>query len=270
MGLRIGMVARLTGLSPSGIRYYEERGIVSPSHERDGAYRSFAIADVAKLLDCRNYRACGLSTEEVADVLTTPSEIEAAKRLDECGLRIRAQIRNLENLEGFIQQRVSALRGAASTGQVDLVDSPSMYWMPLWLPDGDEASEAGIPSDDDGFAIPFADSSLIFPEQEFFPDSAASGLIMPRVGYGIQRRFASRPPRGEQVAFIPSCLALHMQVEIGEDFSLDVAQLASAKERMRKDGLVCDGRPFTHRLITSYGSRPIRIDEIWIPVRRIP
>ena len=68
--LKIGIVSKLSGFSPSGIRYFEERGIVSPSHGRDGTYRSFDLPDVARLLECRNYRECGCDTAEIAALLS--------------------------------------------------------------------------------------------------------------------------------------------------------------------------------------------------------
>ena len=68
--LKIGVVSKLSGFSPSGIRYFEERGIVSPSHGRDGTYRSFDLPDVARLLECRNYRECGCDTAEIAALLS--------------------------------------------------------------------------------------------------------------------------------------------------------------------------------------------------------
>ena len=68
--LKIGIVSKLSGFSPSGIRYFEERGIVSPSHGRAGTYRSFDLPDVARLLECRNYRECGCDTAEIAALLS--------------------------------------------------------------------------------------------------------------------------------------------------------------------------------------------------------
>lgn len=70
MDFKIGVVSKLSGFSPSGIRYFEERGIVSPSHGRDGTYRSFDLPDVARLLECRNYRECGCDTAEIAALLS--------------------------------------------------------------------------------------------------------------------------------------------------------------------------------------------------------
>ena len=87
MDLRIGAVAKMTGLSPSGIRFLEEQGLLSPSGGRKGSYRSYSLADVSTLLDYRNYRKCGLAQEEILRLLRSEGEGAAPaifeKRCDE-------------------------------------------------------------------------------------------------------------------------------------------------------------------------------------------
>ena len=84
--LKIGVVSKLSGFSPSGIRYFEERGIVSPSHGRDGTYRSFDLPDVARLLECRNYRECGCDTAEIANLLSHGSLCDVVASLYVAGV----------------------------------------------------------------------------------------------------------------------------------------------------------------------------------------
>lgn len=168
MALKIGTVSKLTGFSPSGIRYYEEKGIINPSHGSNGTYRSFDFQDVALLLECRNLRECGCSTTETVSAITTNDELESVKALRECGKRLRAEIQRKELLEGFLQQRICALESAlGKTKTVQVRESPAFYWTPLWLPGKNENIEAAIPGEDSGFIIPFADSSLLLPQDVF-------------------------------------------------------------------------------------------------------
>ena len=62
--MKIGTLSRMTGFSASGIRFYEEAGLLHP--EREGTYRSYSVSDAARLLDCRNLRECGCSMKETA------------------------------------------------------------------------------------------------------------------------------------------------------------------------------------------------------------
>ena len=69
MEFKIGAVSKMTGLSPSGIRFLEEQGLLSPSGGRKGSYRSFSLADVSTLLDYRNYRKCGFTQDEILTLI---------------------------------------------------------------------------------------------------------------------------------------------------------------------------------------------------------
>lgn len=269
MTLKIGTVSKLTGFSPSGIRYYEEKGIISPSHGSNGTYRSFNFEDVALLLECRNLRECGCSTTETVSAITTNDELESVKALRECGKRLRAEIKRKELLEGFLQQRICALESTLEkTRTVQIRESPAFYWAPLWLPGKNENIEAAIPGEDSGFIIPFADSSLLLPQDVFDTNiSTESKSLETTVGYGIDRKFAPTPPEFRSLEFFPTQHALYTQIEVQSDFSIETSQLAPITKTMRKFDLVCCGRPITHRIITLHDNRLRRFDEIWVPVR---
>lgn len=269
MTLKIGTVSKLTGFSPSGIRYYEDKGIISPSHGRNGTYRSFDFEDVALLLECRNLRECGCSTAETVSAITTNNGSESVEALRECGKRLRNEIQRKELLEGFLQQRICALESAlAKTKAVLVRESPAFYWTPLWLPDKNEGIEAAIPGEDSGFAIPFADSSLLLSQDIFNANSLSrQSIVETTVGYGIDRKFASAPPEFRSLEFFPAQHSLYTQIEVQEDFSIEASQLAPIADTMRKLDLECCGRPITHRIMTLHDSKPRRFDEIWVPVR---
>ena len=102
MDLKIGAVAKMTGLSPSGIRFLEEQGLLSPSGGRKGSYRSYSLTDVSTLLDYRNYRKCGLSQEAILHLLRSEDggAVSAIfeRRCDELDMRI---IRSLLDHESY-------------------------------------------------------------------------------------------------------------------------------------------------------------------------
>ena len=66
--MRIGEVARATGVSPRLLRYYEERGLLRPSRSNSDQriYEHDAIQRVAQI---RDLLAAGLSTERIFDLL---------------------------------------------------------------------------------------------------------------------------------------------------------------------------------------------------------
>lgn len=66
---KISTMARLTGLSSEGIRFYQRKGLIKPSIvDENNHYRYYSIEDVCRLLEFRNLREIGLSLEEILNL----------------------------------------------------------------------------------------------------------------------------------------------------------------------------------------------------------
>lgn len=59
----ISDIARLFGLSPSGLRYYESLGLISPQYTESGR-RKYTQKNLSELMYVRFLRSLGISTEE--------------------------------------------------------------------------------------------------------------------------------------------------------------------------------------------------------------
>ncbi|MET9401417.1 MerR family transcriptional regulator [Kitasatospora sp. NPDC002965] len=66
--MRIGELARLTGVSTRLLRYYEEQGLLSPARSAAG-YREYAEGDAIRVRQVRSLLAAGLSTRVIASIL---------------------------------------------------------------------------------------------------------------------------------------------------------------------------------------------------------
>ncbi len=87
--MRIGTVARRTGVSVRLLRYYEEQGLLRPVRGANG-YREYAESDVTAVSHIRSLLAAGLPTAVIARVLhcvhddgtpsTCPAMIENLRR----------------------------------------------------------------------------------------------------------------------------------------------------------------------------------------------
>jgi DNA-binding transcriptional MerR regulator len=66
--MRIGALARATGVSTRLLRYYEEQGLLSPVRGTNG-YREYAESDVALVSRIRFLLAAGLPIAVIAQVL---------------------------------------------------------------------------------------------------------------------------------------------------------------------------------------------------------
>jgi DNA-binding transcriptional MerR regulator len=67
----IGEAADRLGLRPSALRYYDERGLVSPSHRRSGR-RMYAADELRRLAFIKVAQRLGLSLNTAAAVLDAP------------------------------------------------------------------------------------------------------------------------------------------------------------------------------------------------------
>lgn len=106
--LRIGAVSRLTGLSVSAIRYYEDEGLIQPVTRTDAGYRLYEADTVARLNFIRRAKALGLRLADIADVLHSPdagAEREALRhRIAHRLADVSEQVDELRALEGSLQR----------------------------------------------------------------------------------------------------------------------------------------------------------------------
>jgi DNA-binding transcriptional MerR regulator len=81
MILRIGEVAKLTGLTPRTLRYWEEQGLISPSAYRGRGERLYSPTDMARVTRIKDLQELlGFSLAEVRVVLDT-EDVDALDRI---------------------------------------------------------------------------------------------------------------------------------------------------------------------------------------------
>ena len=98
MKYKIGDVARILGVSPDLLRYYEKKGIVKPVKDPNNDYRYYEPWDVNFLMDCIWYKSFHFGIDQVADIITNSTAEEVADTLDKKVIELRAEIRRNELL----------------------------------------------------------------------------------------------------------------------------------------------------------------------------
>lgn len=69
----MGELAKATGLTVRALHYYDEIGLLSPSHRTRAGHRLYISADVARLYRVSLLRDLGFSLEQIASVLEDPA-----------------------------------------------------------------------------------------------------------------------------------------------------------------------------------------------------
>ncbi|HSD39494.1 MAG TPA: MerR family transcriptional regulator [Rhodocyclaceae bacterium] len=115
MLLRVGALARQTGLTVRTLHHYDEIGLLTPSHRSEAGYRLYTRDDVARLHQIQALKQLGFALADIAGTLASDGEaledivsrqlaaldqqIEQAARLRAQLLRMQEQMRRGEQPE---------------------------------------------------------------------------------------------------------------------------------------------------------------------------
>lgn len=98
MRYKIGDAARILGISPDLLRYYEKKDIVHPIKDKTNDYRYYEPWDINFLIDCVWYKSFNFGIDQVAEIISEYTADEVACVLDKKVSELRAQIRHNELL----------------------------------------------------------------------------------------------------------------------------------------------------------------------------
>lgn len=115
--LRIGDVARRTGLTHRTLRHYDDLGLLVPSGRTTGDYRLYGPDDLERLLAIQHLKSLGLSLDEVAAALDDPgfnADATLAGHVEAVEQRIAA--------ESELLDRLRRLQDAARAGWDEVLD----------------------------------------------------------------------------------------------------------------------------------------------------
>ncbi len=102
--MKIGALAKRTGLSVRTLRYYDEINLLSPSHHTGSGHRLYSARDIARLQQIRSLRQLGFTLDEIRECLERSDF--SIKRVIELHLaRLREQI----ELERRLCERLEAI-----------------------------------------------------------------------------------------------------------------------------------------------------------------
>lgn len=72
MGLTVGAVARLAGVTVRTLHHYDEIGLVSPVERTDAGYRLYGHPQVARLQEVLFFRELGFALDEIKEMVERP------------------------------------------------------------------------------------------------------------------------------------------------------------------------------------------------------
>src|SRR5262245_33187006 len=102
--LKVGELARRTGLTVRALHHYDEFGLLKPSLHTESGHRLYTAGDVARLQQVVSLRQLGFSLEEVANCLDRPG----FSPLEVIGLHV-ARLREQIELQRKLCERLEGL-----------------------------------------------------------------------------------------------------------------------------------------------------------------
>lgn len=104
--MKIGELAKRSGLAASTIRFYEAKGLLKVVSRQSNGYRDYPLQAVAILSIISDAQQAGFSLDEIRQVL--PEDI-SAWRHDELMVALRKKITDIESLEVRLAQNKAHL-----------------------------------------------------------------------------------------------------------------------------------------------------------------
>jgi DNA-binding transcriptional MerR regulator len=111
--LKIGEVAKLAGVTPRTVRYYEEIGLLpGPDSREPGAHRTYAQSDVERLTEMiRLKNLLGISLEGLKDLVEAEDYRAALRREWDAGVEDPVRRREiLDSFDGHAKRQLELVR----------------------------------------------------------------------------------------------------------------------------------------------------------------
>ena len=96
--MKIGELAKATGLTTKTIRYYELHRLLEDPERTESGYRMYGEGDVERLEFVKKAKRLGLSLEEIREILILHEQTQSP-----CVHVLALLDRNLENVDGIIR-----------------------------------------------------------------------------------------------------------------------------------------------------------------------
>lgn len=236
----IGKVAELLGLSAEAIRYYENKGIITPERDPDSGYRYYNAWDLHMLLRARHYLAYGFSLEDIEKLFKSEALRAVQDSMHEQELVIEQELIRQTNLLRRIKQSEAMLQDAMdSVGKFELKYRPGIYRI-------DTQSNYTIGHFEEQRQLVRTWSDFVpftFSTAAFIKEKMETGVTGFDFGLGICEEYAKllHVEETKLIHYYPPCLCVHTCIPSRSSIYLSVDSLQPALRYMAERNLRLSG-----------------------------
>lgn len=124
---KIGDLSKVFSLSKNTLRYYEERGVLSPSHEDSSGYRCYDDEQFHLIGSLKKLQNMGLSVDQSKDVFSGISREGVETLVAHCLEREERQARLHRYLAESLREILSRIQDTSAYGRIGRREMPEHY-----------------------------------------------------------------------------------------------------------------------------------------------
>lgn len=118
----IGKVARMAGVSPDTLRFYETEGLLAPASKTAAGYRLYDNDAVRRLRFVKHAQACGFTLSDITELLTLKSKDSACREdvrslVIEKKLQIERRLQALQAMSRALDDLIRSCEGGRSSAR---------------------------------------------------------------------------------------------------------------------------------------------------------
>jgi Cu(I)-responsive transcriptional regulator len=126
--VKIGAIAKKTGLSVQALRYYQKRGLIQPKQQLESGYRLYNQEVVERITFIQQCQGMGFSLDEIVDLLNLQADpsakaFEVKQKVDDKLLLIDQKLIELTNLKSALVQLSESCSGEGLVGDCPIIST---------------------------------------------------------------------------------------------------------------------------------------------------
>jgi len=255
-------VCDMYGLSASGLRFFEEKGLIKPERASGNRYRVFTLTECSRLFLCQILRQYGFKLPDSIHLLLQGTPEEIHRRMQERRAELQAEICEKQALLASLDHSIDVVSQLNKNPPFHIVTSPTMLRHCL-----DSSSAAS--GSNDGFrrwyaALPFTSASLYIRQESLLDEQPDISL-----GFIIESDKASHYGLhpDAHTTLLPARRCLYTIIHCNDTLDDISENLRPALDAISSMGFVVDGDPFSRMLGSAdLGRGMLRFDEVWFPI----
>lgn len=250
-------ICDMYALSASGLRFFEEKGLISPERDRSSRYRVYTLTECSRLFFCRILRQFGFSTDECVQLVLRGTPSDYNRCLQERRQALQAEIKYKQDLLDELTRSQEMLSRLAKKPPMHILQCPTMLRLTCNKNEYFQQWYAALPFS--AASLEIERNSLLNPHEEL---SYTLGFI---IESARAAQYGLRP--NEDTAILPARRCLYTILSYSDTLDNIDDVLSPVLDVIRTKGFILDGNPFTRMLgALDVGSGSMRFDEAWFPI----